>query len=330
MRRIAPVVLLIVATAGLLLTLKHVRTAGIVPQVRAAIAVADFRRGDALLAEYRRQHGDTPEAIEAESWLARGELARKDFDAAERYAERTYEHATSALKRRPLDAEPHLPIALGAAIEVAAQASAGRGDRSGAVGYLADELARFHATSIATRIQKNINLLTLEGHPVPTLTASEFLGPKPPATAGHPVLLFFWAHWCPDCKAMAPIVAAVEAEYRGRGLLVIGPTQRYGYVQAGAPAPPARELAHIDDVRHQYYSAIANMAVPVSSTDFQRFGVSTTPTLVLVNAAGTVTMYHPGRMTRPALEQAVNETLNPAPGTKSALNATDRTGPAQD
>ncbi len=320
MRRTIAAAALLVVTVALLLTVRHPRTSGIIPQVRAAIAVGNLSRGEAMLREYRRRHGNTPEALEALSWLARGALSRHDLDRADKYAGETYDAALAALKQRPLDRETHLPIALGAAIEVEAQAAAERGERSDAVAFLDDQLARFRTTSIGTRIEKNINLLTLEGKPVPQLTASEFLGPKMPDMRGRPVLLFFWAHWCPDCKAMAPIVAQVESEFRRDGLLVVGPTQRYGYVQSGTPASPADEFAHIEAVRRQYYGALADMPVPISQEDFLRFGVSTTPTLVLVNRDGMVTMYHPGRMTRAALEAMVNKTLAPAAGSVAAEN----------
>lgn len=308
-RTLAIASVLLLVTAALLQAVRNVPTTGIIPQVRAAVAVANFRKADNLLADYRLRHGTTPDALEALSWLARGALARKNLDRADAYAVETYEAATAALKQRPLDAEPHLATALGAAIEVQAQAAAERGERGAAVGFLNDQMARFKSTSIGARIQKNINLLTLEGKPVPSLTATEFLGPALPAVEGRPLLLFFWAHWCPDCKAMAPIVAAIESAYRRDGLLVIGPTQRYGYVQAGRPAAPVEELAHIEDVRHQYYGSLADMPVTVSSADFLRFGVSTTPTLVLVDRAGMVTMYHPGRMTRAELDAMTKRTV---------------------
>lgn len=314
MRRTILLAAVLVAAVGALLSaVRNVPSVGIVPQVRSAIAVANVRRADAILGAYRRQHGQTPDGLEALSWIARGELARKELDRAEQDANDTYEAAVAALQHRPLDAEPHLPIALGAAIEVSAQASAERGDRSAAIGFLNDQMARFGTTSIGTRIQKNINLLTLEGKPVPSLTASEFLGPPLPDLTGRPLLLFFWAHWCPDCKAMAPSVAEVQATHRGDGLLVVGPTQRYGYVRSGQPADAREELAHIEQVRRQYYAALTAMPVTISTHDFVRFGVSTTPTLVLVDRAGVVRMYHPGRMPREALEAEIKRTLAATP-----------------
>jgi thioredoxin-related protein len=37
--------------------------------------------------------------------------------------------------------------------------------------------------------------------------------------------------------------------------------------------------------------------VPLSSENFKIYGVSTTPTLVLIDRAGIVRLYRPGRMT---------------------------------
>jgi len=71
------------------------------------------------------------------------------------------------------------------------------GQRAEAVAYLKTELATWSRSPIASRIQKNLNLLTLEGKPSPALDVSHFLGARPLSLAalkGHPVLLFFWAH----------------------------------------------------------------------------------------------------------------------------------------
>ena len=138
--------------------------------------------------------------------------------------------------------------------------------------------------------------------PAPKLTAKEFLGPPMPEMKGHPVVLFFWAHWCPDCKAQAPILAELERDYRDRGLLVVGPTRHYGYAAAGAPATPAQELAHIEQVRQQYYGMLTRMAVPVSDEDALDYGMDATPTIVLVDRAGLVRLFHPGQMSRAELE----------------------------
>ena len=89
----------------------------IVDLVRDEIAKGDFRQAEALVRRDMRAIGRTPLAIEAFSWLGRGTLAAKQYDVAMTYAARAYEMVEEQLKTRQLDAEPHLPIALGAAIE---------------------------------------------------------------------------------------------------------------------------------------------------------------------------------------------------------------------
>jgi len=281
----------------------------IVADVRAAIGRGDLASAEALVEKFRHEAGDTPEALEALSWVGRGALAAEDYPTAARYAELTETLALNALKSRTLDAEPHLPTALGAAIETEARAMVDNGQRASAILLLQDQLKRYRATSIRGRLQKNINLLSLEGKPAPALTATEFLGPPMPTMAGHPTLLFFWAHWCPDCKAEAPIVADLMKTYGDAGLQVIGPTQRYGYVAGRAAAPPDQELTYIEQVRQQYYGAIAGMAVPVSQEDCLAYGMDATPTLVLVDRRGIVTLYHPGRMTRAEIEPYIKAAL---------------------
>jgi thiol-disulfide isomerase/thioredoxin len=191
---------------------------------------------------------------------------------------------------------------VGASIEVEANVLAARNQRADAITYLREQLKTFYASSLRTRIQKNINLLTMEGKPAPALESVTL--PK-----GKPELLFFWAHWCGDCKADVPILERIKAEFEPKGLVIIAPTQKYGYVAGGEEASPDVELRYIDQVRRQYYAGLITAPAPVSEENFRRYGASTTPTLVLVDRAGIVRLYHPGAMTyeelRPKVEAIV-------------------------
>ncbi len=40
------------------------------------------------------------------------------------------------------------------------------------------------------------------------------------ALAGKPVILWFWAAWCPKCRAKAPDVAAVQRDFAGKAHVV--------------------------------------------------------------------------------------------------------------
>lgn len=289
------------------------QTTALVKEVRSAIAANDPALAAKTVAAYRAAHGVTPEMLEGLSWLGRGALAANDLDTAERYARETYQLSTGLLKSRPLDQEPRLPIAFGAAIEVLGQVDAARGARTDAVAFLQTHAATYKGTSIEKRIQKNINLLTLEGHPAPAVDLSEYLGAKPPTVAslkGKVVLMFFWAHWCSDCKIQGPILAELANKYRDRGLVVFAPTQRFGYVAGGKPAPADEEMKYIDQVRQTYYPVLAGQPVPVSEANHIRYGVSSTPTLVLVDRAGIIRLYHPGRMPLDDLEARVRPLID--------------------
>jgi thiol-disulfide isomerase/thioredoxin len=283
--------------------------ATVVTDVETAMSRGNFPLAEAMLQNYRAQRGVTPEYLEALSWLARGDLITRQFDKADANAKETEQLALQTLATRPLDAEPHLPLALGAAIEVEAQVLTANGDRAGALALLRKDLLTYRTTSIHTRIQKNINLLMLEGRAAPALEEREFLGAKPTpllSLRGKPVLLFFWAHWCPDCKQEEHILAQVAREYASKGLVMIAPTQRYGYVANGDEAGPADELKYIEQIRHQYYADLLSVPAPVSEANFRNYGASTTPTLVLIDRHGIVRLYHPGAMTMDELRAALD------------------------
>ena len=178
--------------------------------------------------------------------------------------------------------------------------------------FLQRELETYAGTPIHKRIQKNIHLLSLEGQSAPALSTAVSLGAPVPgldALKGNVVLLFFWAHWCPDCKAQAPIVAALNDRYRGRGLRVVAPTQHFGYIVAGQPASRDAELRHIEKVRDEHYAFLRNELVPLGTSNHEHYGVSTTPTLVLIDREGVVRLYHPGQMTQDALDAAIRALL---------------------
>jgi thiol-disulfide isomerase/thioredoxin len=277
----------------------------IVQDVRKLATAGDFTGAQAKLDSARGAGPWTSELILAQSWIARGAQAKGDWERALSTALETRQLALTMLKTRPLDADKDLPLALGASIEVQGHALANTGRLAEAVAFLKDELKRWKATSMHARIQKNLHLLTLEGKPAPKIEAKKFVGPERMKSLadfkGKPVFLFLWAHWCGDCKAQGPILESMRKEFPN--IVFIAPTQRYGYVAGGEEAPHEVETPYIAKVQQERYAWMSDMVMPVSEENFRLYGVSTTPTLVLIDAEGIVRLYHPGKMTADELRQ---------------------------
>ena len=286
--------------------------ASLVNDVRGFLAHHDQAAAEQAVRAYQSQSGATPELAAALSWLARGALDARDYDRADAYAAETRKLSLDLLRTLRLDTDPWLPTALGASIEVHAQVLRARGEMPEALTFLRGQLKTYGTTSLHARIVKNINLIDLEGKPAPPLDEREWLGSRPltlESLRGHPVLLFFWAHWCPDCKAEAPVIASLRKTYASKGLAVIGPTRYYGYTARGEDATPAVEKPYIDSVRQKYYGSLAEMPVPIGAENFERYGASTTPTLVLIDSAGVVRFYHPGAASEADLAARIDALL---------------------
>src|ERR1700746_86406 len=111
----------------LLLSLPLTAAAGIVEDVRFALARNDFQTAANMLAAYRSQRGVDAEYVDALSWVGRAELETGDLEQANKAAQETQKLALQLLTTSKLDQQPHLANGLGAAFEVQAQALSKQG-----------------------------------------------------------------------------------------------------------------------------------------------------------------------------------------------------------
>ena len=263
------------------------------------------------LASYRAHHGSTPDAVDALLWLARGALGAKLYDKAKEYATRSREMALAILGASQTATE-RVHESIGVAAELAALVVAEQGARSDAVYTLRRELEVYHDTPAGKPLRAALDMLSLHGQPAPTLEAGMTLGPRlaDRQKSAQPTLVFFWAHWCQECKAESPMIERMIGKYRSRGLEFAAPTRRYGFADSGHAAAPDKELRHIANIRDTFYRFLKQQPVPITDANYKAFGVSVVPLYVLTDREGLVRLYHPGRIGEAELEAAVVAALD--------------------
>ncbi len=97
------------------------------------------------------------------------------------------------------------------------------------------------------------------------------------ASETGPVVLWFWAPWCTICRAEAPDVATVAAEYEGRVTFVGVPGRGdVGAMKEFVSQTGTSGFAHVADL---------------DGSLWQRFGVVAQPSFVFVDGAGKASSF---------------------------------------
>jgi peroxiredoxin len=200
-----------------------------------------------------------------------------------------------------------------AELQSSARALVEQGARSEAVYQLRSALERYRGTPIGEQLETDIAVLSLEGRTAPALEPGVAIGPRLPHTDAtrQPQLLFFWAHWCQECKGESPALARLTEKYRSSGLMLVAPTRRYGFVEAGRPASPDKELRHIAKVLDEHYPFLRQVPVPVADANYKAYGVAAVPMHVLIDRHGVVRLCQQGRMTEEELDAALRSVVEP-------------------
>ena len=125
----------------------------------------------------------------------------------------------------------------------------------------------------------------VDGHPV---RLSEL--------TGQPVILNFWATWCPPCRVEMPDLQTVYERHQADGLVILAINREETAVT----------------VRDFFYDGLDLTFTPLldETGDVSRlYGVANYPTSVFVDAAGMVTAVHLGLMTEAQIEGYLADTV---------------------
>jgi thiol-disulfide isomerase/thioredoxin len=265
--------------------------------LRGKLAAGDLPSAESILEVHRAEKGEDPEYLLGLAWLARGAALTGDWTAASRYAGLAAGLAQPKLRNAAdYEANHEAAYALGAAFEVQAQVLQSAGKKADALRYL-EEQVKTHGDApynFRARMWKRWNLIGLGATHAP-----EFDWGPP---AAKPVVLFFWAEWCGDCKSQAPVFRRMVEKYAPKGVVFIAPTRLYSDDHAA-------EKERLQKVWQENYAGSQPVNVPISDEAMVRYGVSSTPTFAFVDRKGIVRLYSPTRLTEARLSAAIDDLL---------------------
>lgn len=115
---------------------------------------------------------------------------------------------------------------------------------------------------------------------------------------GKPVILHFWATWCPYCKKLQPKLVELEQKYQKSGIKMVA----VSFNEDGGALPQ-------DEIKVRGYDFIT--AVEGESV-VKLYGVRGTPTTFFINRQGEVVYKSTSsNINNPKLELAVQEIIKP-------------------
>jgi cytochrome c biogenesis protein CcmG/thiol:disulfide interchange protein DsbE len=121
------------------------------------------------------------------------------------------------------------------------------------------------------------------------------------ASLGRPVLLDFWASWCAPCRASIPIVSRLARAHAAAGLITVGVNIEWD-----------RPVRHVVLAHRSLGGAFPTLQDEAGRMQ-QAFGVTSIPTLVLIDRRGVVRRVEVGMPDEGRLDAQIREIAREVP-----------------
>jgi thiol-disulfide isomerase/thioredoxin len=126
------------------------------------------------------------------------------------------------------------------------------------------------------------------GEKPPEIKLDEWISAQPD-TAGKPILLEFWATWCPPCRKSIPHLNELHEQYKDKSLVIIG-------------------VSDEDATVVKNFQKATEMKYPngLSKDLVQKYGVNGIPHAFLIGKDGKLLWHgHPMELNKTAIEGAL-------------------------
>jgi len=146
------------------------------------------------------------------------------------------------------------------------------------------------------------------GQPVPEVVLADLRGDTARLSnlRGRPVVLNFWATWCPPCVAEMPLLQSIYDRERDNGLLVVG-------INLSEPSERVSAYLERNPVTYPIWVDPADAVPEGSATQdaFQQFGGVALPTTYFIDADGTMVEQKLGELDAEGLDRVIETIRGP-------------------